>query len=252
MRIAAYMCTPPAVKLALQAWLLHTISPSIWRSDARACAAGHFHLSHNYADSIAVAGHCAFVQTGVIGDCNRDGFRHSRVLKGMEPKEEGKVEIQVTKKALLHCGRLPITTTGCIDMGMFLLGAGRQPSWCTGRSARWALVTQDLASTLGAAPLLCRQRERVPAVRAGPRPGNAAPGPGGRTGKYGLLGPYTCLIDNPVVQATRAGSSCTRWTMTWARCAWTWRLRGQIRRPRACSCHRTCCRTPRSALPSCV
>lgn len=53
--------------------------------------AGHFHLSHNYADSIAVAGHCAFVQTGVIGDCNRDGFRHSRVLKGAElaPMEIG-------------------------------------------------------------------------------------------------------------------------------------------------------------------
>lgn len=44
---------------------------------------GHFHLSHNYARSISVAGSCAFVQTGVIGDCNRDGFRHSRVLKGV-------------------------------------------------------------------------------------------------------------------------------------------------------------------------
>lgn len=43
---------------------------------------GHFHLSHNYMRSISVAGNCAFVQTGVIGDCNRDGFRHSRVLKG--------------------------------------------------------------------------------------------------------------------------------------------------------------------------
>ena len=95
------MCTPPAVTLALQAWLLHTISPSVRRSDARACAAGHFHLSHNYADSIAVAGQCAFVQTGVIGDCNRDGFRHSRVLKGAEPKEEGKIEVQVIKR--LYC-----------------------------------------------------------------------------------------------------------------------------------------------------
>ena len=43
---------------------------------------GHFHLSHNYMRSISVVGSCAFVQTGVIGDCNRDGFRHSRVLKG--------------------------------------------------------------------------------------------------------------------------------------------------------------------------
>jgi hypothetical protein len=43
---------------------------------------GHFHLSHNYADSISVVGRCAFVQTGVIGLCNRDGFRHSRLLTG--------------------------------------------------------------------------------------------------------------------------------------------------------------------------
>lgn len=33
-----------------------------------------------------MAGGCAFVQTGVIGDCNRDGFRHSRVLKGARPR----------------------------------------------------------------------------------------------------------------------------------------------------------------------
>ncbi|BDA46759.1 probable 3',5'-cyclic adenosine monophosphate phosphodiesterase Cpd at N-terminal half [Coccomyxa sp. Obi] len=42
---------------------------------------GHFHLSHNYMRSISVSGNCAFVQTGVIGDCNRDGYRHSRVVK---------------------------------------------------------------------------------------------------------------------------------------------------------------------------
>ena len=36
---------------------------------------GHFHLSQNYADSISVVGSCAFVQTGVIGECNRDGNR---------------------------------------------------------------------------------------------------------------------------------------------------------------------------------
>lgn len=46
-----------------------------------ACS-GHFHLSHNYADSISVVGGTAFVLTGVIGECNRDGFRHSRLLKG--------------------------------------------------------------------------------------------------------------------------------------------------------------------------
>lgn len=42
---------------------------------------GHFHLSHNYMRSISVSGNCAFVQTGVIGDCNRDGYRHSRIVK---------------------------------------------------------------------------------------------------------------------------------------------------------------------------
>ena len=44
----------------------------------------HFHLSHNYADSISVVGRCAFVQVGVIGDCNRDGLRHSRLLRGRQ------------------------------------------------------------------------------------------------------------------------------------------------------------------------
>lgn len=43
---------------------------------------GHFHLSHNYVDSISVVNRTAFVQTGVIGDCNRDGHRQSRVLTG--------------------------------------------------------------------------------------------------------------------------------------------------------------------------
>eukprot|EP00898_Chlorokybus_atmophyticus_P003927 jgi/Chlat1/4535/Chrsp29S08895 len=46
---------------------------------------GHYHLSHNYADSISVTeGRCAFVQTGVIGQCTKDGQRHSRVLKIIE------------------------------------------------------------------------------------------------------------------------------------------------------------------------
>ena len=39
-------------------------------------------MSHNYADAISVVGGTAFVLTGVIGEYNRDGFRHSRVLKG--------------------------------------------------------------------------------------------------------------------------------------------------------------------------
>ena len=32
---------------------------------------GHFHLSHNYYDSISVVGETVFVQTGVIGSCHR-------------------------------------------------------------------------------------------------------------------------------------------------------------------------------------
>jgi hypothetical protein len=43
---------------------------------------GHFHLSQSYPDSISVVGGTAFVLTGVIGDCNRDGHRHSRILTG--------------------------------------------------------------------------------------------------------------------------------------------------------------------------
>jgi hypothetical protein len=35
----------------------------------------------NYYDSISVVGSCAFVQTGVIGECNRDG---NRCARGME------------------------------------------------------------------------------------------------------------------------------------------------------------------------
>ena len=44
--------------------------------------AGHYHLSHNYGDSIAFVGGCAFVNTGVIGNGSRDGCRHSRLLEG--------------------------------------------------------------------------------------------------------------------------------------------------------------------------
>ncbi|PNW74215.1 hypothetical protein CHLRE_13g589870v5 [Chlamydomonas reinhardtii] len=43
---------------------------------------GHFHLSHNYPDSISSVGGTSFVQVGVIGECNRDGNRQSRLLRG--------------------------------------------------------------------------------------------------------------------------------------------------------------------------
>lgn len=63
------------VRLGLQA--LYPKSPKALR-----LLQGHFHLSHNYVDSISVVGGCAFVQTGVIGACNRDGNRQSRLLRG--------------------------------------------------------------------------------------------------------------------------------------------------------------------------
>ena len=33
------------------------------------------------ARSVTAVGRCAFVQVGVIGECNRDGFRQSRLLR---------------------------------------------------------------------------------------------------------------------------------------------------------------------------
>lgn len=70
------------------AWLNHSSNPHEFISlvqqypNIRLWFSGHFHLSHNYADSISLVGGTAFVLTGVIGECNRDGFRHSRLLKG--------------------------------------------------------------------------------------------------------------------------------------------------------------------------
>ena len=44
---------------------------------------GHFHLSHNYRESISTVGTCAFVQTGVIGNGNR-GKRRKEWFRGLE------------------------------------------------------------------------------------------------------------------------------------------------------------------------
>ncbi|GAX76356.1 hypothetical protein CEUSTIGMA_g3802.t1 [Chlamydomonas eustigma] len=76
------------------AWLNHSDRPErfiqlvrkhpnikLWFSDEFEVISCHFHLSHNYRDSISVVHQTAFVQTGVIGKCNRDGNRHSRVLQ---------------------------------------------------------------------------------------------------------------------------------------------------------------------------
>ena len=70
------------------AWLNHSVNPHAFIESVKrhprikAWFSGHFHLSHNYADSVAAAFGCAFVQTGVIGEhCHRDGFRQSRLLR---------------------------------------------------------------------------------------------------------------------------------------------------------------------------
>jgi 3',5'-cyclic AMP phosphodiesterase CpdA len=63
------------------AWLNHSDRPERFMQlvqkygNVRLWFSGHFHLSQNYPDSISVVGKCAFVQTGVIGECNRDGNR---------------------------------------------------------------------------------------------------------------------------------------------------------------------------------
>ena len=44
--------------------------------------AGHYHLSHNYPDSASLVNRCTFFNTGVIGNGNRDGCRHSRLVEG--------------------------------------------------------------------------------------------------------------------------------------------------------------------------
>lgn len=46
-------------------------------------ASGHFHLSHEYPDSLVQVGSCTFVQVGVIGlKSTRDGRRQTRFFRG--------------------------------------------------------------------------------------------------------------------------------------------------------------------------
>eukprot|EP00193_Tetraselmis_chui_P009181 CAMPEP_0177753994 /NCGR_PEP_ID=MMETSP0491_2-20121128/1768_1 /TAXON_ID=63592 /ORGANISM="Tetraselmis chuii, Strain PLY429" /LENGTH=568 /DNA_ID=CAMNT_0019269339 /DNA_START=71 /DNA_END=1779 /DNA_ORIENTATION=- len=69
------------------AWLNHSSDPGQFMRIVNNCHniklwfSGHFHLSQNYAESISVLSNTAFVQTGVIGECNRDNLRQSRILK---------------------------------------------------------------------------------------------------------------------------------------------------------------------------
>ena len=73
------------------AWLNHSTNPAAFVRLAerypqiRLWFSGHYHLSHEYADSVSVpAGtHCAFVTVGVISrDGHRDGKRQSRLVAG--------------------------------------------------------------------------------------------------------------------------------------------------------------------------
>ncbi|GIL77319.1 hypothetical protein Vretifemale_6793 [Volvox reticuliferus] len=70
------------------AWLNHSGRPNTFMDivsrhrNIKLWFSGHFHLSHNYPDSISTVGRTAFVQVGVIGECNRDGMRQSRLLRG--------------------------------------------------------------------------------------------------------------------------------------------------------------------------
>jgi len=72
------------------AWLNHSDNPRQFieivarHPQIKLWFSGHFHLSHNYRESIGVYGNCAFVQVGVMGDCSRDGFRQSRMVAGDE------------------------------------------------------------------------------------------------------------------------------------------------------------------------
>ena len=70
------------------AWLNHSHNPHRFAEilavnpQIKLWFSGHFHLSHDYRDSISVLGECAFVQVGVIGaGSTRDERRHSRLLR---------------------------------------------------------------------------------------------------------------------------------------------------------------------------
>ena len=70
------------------AWLNHGEKPqrfaeiSAFNPQIKLWFSGHFHLSHDYRDSVSIKGECAFVQVGVIGaTSSRDGRRHSRLLR---------------------------------------------------------------------------------------------------------------------------------------------------------------------------
>lgn len=99
---------------------MHWSASSLTTGNICACAppccrfSGHFHLSQNYLDSISVVGRCAFVQTGVIGECHRDG---NRCVRGRDT--EGVRSCSVS--ALAATG-----STAAADQGTRM-----QPACCT-------------------------------------------------------------------------------------------------------------------------
>jgi len=74
------------------AWINHSSPKSERNAFRKACEnypqikawfSGHFHLSHDYQDSVSSAAGVAFIQVGVIGaTSSRDGKRQSRIVKG--------------------------------------------------------------------------------------------------------------------------------------------------------------------------
>eukprot|EP00752_Nemacystus_decipiens_P003688 g3398.t1 len=80
------------------AWLNHSVGDRERRHFVRMCRkyghvkawfSGHFHLSHDYEDSISIVDGCAFVQVGVIGEkSTRDGRRQTRLVRGTEDSLE--------------------------------------------------------------------------------------------------------------------------------------------------------------------
>jgi hypothetical protein len=74
------------------AWLNHCSTSNVRNSFIRIVksnpqikcwASGHFHLSHEFQDSLVQVGSCTFVQVGVMGKLStRDGRRQSRFFRG--------------------------------------------------------------------------------------------------------------------------------------------------------------------------
>lgn len=166
----------------------------------------HFHLSHNYADSISVVGGCAFVQVGVVGDCNRDGHRHSRVLKG--PPQTG--NSNPTCESPLSLGR---AIASLFFFFFILLFHSFFFFVFVFFSFRFSFLFPFSFTCLRRLPGMCPLPTLVVRQwieRAAER----------------CLGPYffICTINRvPTCRRRQGVSLCSRWTMRAAPCGSTWR-----------------------------